>query len=104
MADEPPTLFDRSVSQKFSHDTDVPSGVVLTLNQEGMAAQEDVAWIDEQYNLGALMAFRGEYIAVVGKTILGHHKSLKKLREDVSRETGHSPSRIVTTYVDLPTR
>ncbi len=78
--------------------------IVLDLDFEGLAAQEDVAWIDDQYNLGALKAYRGEYIAVVGKQVLGHDKSLKALRNQVAGATGYSLSRIVTSFIDNPAR
>ncbi len=60
----------------------------------------DERWLNEQYNLGAFEAYRGEFIAVVDRTLLGHHPSLRALREQVSRETGHPIGRIVTSYVD----
>jgi small subunit ribosomal protein S1 len=77
-----------------------PSDILLELNAEGLAAQADISWIDEQHNLGALHEFRGEYIAVVDKKILGHNRSLKKLREEVSNKTGFSGSRIVTSFIE----
>ncbi len=77
---------------------------VLDLDTEGMAAQADVAWIDDEFNKGHFADYRGEYIAVVGKRMLGHDKSLKVLRATVTRTTGFSLSRIVTSFIDVPTR
>lgn len=78
--------------------------IVLDLDAEGMAAQTDVAWIDDEYNKGHFADYRGEYIAVVGKRLLGHDKSLQALRETVTRTTGLSPNRIVTSFIDEPAR
>jgi len=86
-----------------NRDTPRPDDIYLDLNAEGLAAQADVAWIDAQHNIGAFADYRGEYIAVVGKKLLGHHKSLTILRNEVSQATGYSPLRIVTTFIDLPT-
>lgn len=71
----------------------------MELDAEGLAALADANWINEQYNRGAFDAFRGEYIAVVGLKLLGHGKSLKKLREEVTAATGIPASRIVTTLI-----
>ena len=60
----------------------------------------DLRWLDEQYNRGAFEAYRGEFIAVIERTLVGHHPSLPALREQVSRDTGHPVGRIVTSYVD----
>jgi hypothetical protein len=77
-----------------------PAGdVFLDLNDEGRAAVADENWVDEQYNLGTFDEFKGQYIAVVNKKLLGHDKSLKKLRADVTAATGIPASRIVTTLI-----
>ena len=55
--------------------------------------------MSRQYNLGTFDEFGGEYIAVVGKTVLGHNRSLLKLREIVTAETGIPANRIVTTLI-----
>ena len=71
----------------------------MELDEEGQAALDDENWINEQYNRGGFDAYRGEYIAVVGKQVLGHSKNLLKLREDVTAATGIPASRIVTTLI-----
>jgi len=83
--------------------SDPTSGeIFLHLNAEGRAAQADVRWIDEQFNLGAFRDYYGEFVAVVGKKLLGHNKDLLLLREEVSHATGFSPSRIVTSFIEAP--
>lgn len=76
-----------------------PSELFLELNDEGKAALADENWIDEQYDLGTFDQFKGHYIAVVNKTVLGHDKKLKKLRSDVSAATGIPVNRIVTALI-----
>jgi hypothetical protein len=73
--------------------------IFLDLDDEGQAALADHNWMDEQYNQGTFDQFRGEYVAVVNKTVLGHDKNLKRLRETVAKETGIPASRIVTTLI-----
>lgn len=81
-------------------DPDPAAGdLFMELDEEGQAALNDEVWIGEQYNLGGFDAYRGEYIAVVGKKVLGHSKNLFKLREDVTAATGIPASRIVTTLI-----
>jgi hypothetical protein len=74
--------------------------LIADLDEEGLAAQADVAWIDEQFNQGLMAPYYGHWVAVVNKVLLGHDKSLKALRERVIRETGYSIDRIVTSHVD----
>lgn len=62
----------------------------------------DLRWLDEQYNLGAFEAYRGEHVAAVNQTVLGHGRSLRELCERVERETGFSVDRIATVYVTEP--
>ncbi len=62
----------------------------------------DERWLNEQYNLGAFEAYRGEYVAAVERKLLGHGRSLRELRERLERETGFPASRIATVYVDEP--
>jgi len=76
--------------------------IVLDLDDEGIAAQADVAWIDDEFNKGNFANYRGEYIAVVGKRVLGHDKSLWALRENVARTMGFPLGRIVTSFIDHP--
>lgn len=84
---------------------DVGEGdLFMVLNEEGRAALADEAWMEDQYNLGAFRPFRGEYVAVVEKKLLGHNKSLKKLREEVSKTTGYSIDRIVTIFIEDASR
>ncbi len=71
----------------------------MELNDEGKAALADANWVNEHYSLGTFDEFKGQYIAVVDKKVLGHDKNLKRLRETVSRETGISVNRIVTTLI-----
>lgn len=81
-------------------DPDPAAGdLFMELDEEGQAALDDANWINEQYNSGGFDAYRGEYIAVVGKRVLGHSKSLFQLREDVTAATGIPASRIVTTLI-----
>ncbi len=77
--------------------------IFLELDSEGLAAQADIAWIDDQYNAGAFTDYEGEHVAVVGKKLLGHHKRLKTLREEVSQSSGYPLSRIVISYIDRST-
>lgn len=99
---EPVNSSPRSDASGWGNQNDRPDDIYLELDAEGLAAQADVAWIDEEHNKGSFTAYLGEYIAVVGKQLLGHHKSLKVLRNQVSLATGHSPSRIVTTFIERP--
>ena len=71
----------------------------MELDEEGRAALADANWINELYSRGGFDAYRGEYIAVVGMKVLGHDKSLIKLREDVTAATGIPASRIVTCLI-----
>ncbi len=73
--------------------------IFLDLDEEGKAALADENWVDEQYNLGTFDEFKGEYIAVVEKQVLGHNKNLKKLRTDVTAATGVAASRIITCLI-----
>jgi len=77
--------------------------IFLDLDSEGLAAQADIAWIDDQCNSGALANYEGEHVAVVGKKLLGHNKRLKTLREEVSQSSGYPLSRIVISYIDRST-
>ena len=77
----------------------LPGDLVMELDDEGKAALADENWVNEEYSKGTFDEFRGEYIAVVGKTVLGHNKRWKALVETVSAETGISPDRIVTTLI-----
>jgi hypothetical protein len=74
----------------------------LQLSPEGWEMLADWKWVDQEYNAGRWEPYRGEYIAVVRKQLVGHGPDLLKLREDVSRETGIQPDRIVTAYVEPP--
>lgn len=74
----------------------------LQLTPEGWETLADWKWVDQEYNAGRWEPYAGEYIAVVRKQLLGHGPSLLKLREDVARETGIPPGRIVITYVEPP--
>ena len=74
----------------------------LPLTPEWREYFADIKWVREEYNAGRLAPYAGEYIAVVRKQLLGHGPSLLKVREDVARETGIRPGRIVTTYVEPP--
>lgn len=76
-----------------------PDELFLDLNDEGKAALADENWVDEQYNLGAFDEYRGRYIAVVGKKVLGHNKRLAALRAEVTAATGIPASRIVTCLI-----
>lgn len=78
----------------------LPGEIWLDLDAESRAGLEDVRWINEQYNRGAFDEYTGEWIAVVRKTLLGHDKSLMRLREAVSATHGIPVSRIVTTYIN----
>ena len=74
----------------------------LQLTPESWELIADWKWVDEEYNAGRWGPYAGEYIAVVRKQLVGHGPDLLKLYEDVSRETGFHPDRIVTTYVEPP--
>jgi hypothetical protein len=71
----------------------------LELNEEGQAALADANWVSEQYSLGTFDEYKGQYIAVVNKAVLGHNKRLKVLREEVTAATGIPASRIVTCLI-----
>ncbi len=76
-----------------------PDNFLVDLDDEGRAALADEVWMNQEYNRGTFDEFGGEYIAVVGKKVLGHDRSLLKLREIVTAETGIPARRIVTTLV-----
>jgi hypothetical protein len=60
----------------------------------------DLRWLDEQYNLGAFEAHRGEHVAAVSLAVVGHGRDLTELYERVARELGVPPGRVATVYVD----
>jgi hypothetical protein len=93
-----PAEYEEALAQLRAH-SPTPDELFLDLNDEGKAALADENWVSEQYSLGAFDEFKGEYIAVVGKKVLGHDKKLKKLRAEVSAATGIPVSRIVTTLI-----
>jgi len=72
----------------------------LVFSEEFKEAIADDAWINDQFNAGALEAYSGEYIGVVGKKILGHNRDLDRLRDEVSKASGIRKGRIVTFFVD----
>jgi hypothetical protein len=77
----------------------LPGDLVMEFDEEGLAALADENWLNEGYSKGTFDEFCGEYIAVVNKQVLGHNKSLRKLREVVSAETGIPVDRIVTRLI-----
>lgn len=78
-------------------------GVIrLQLTPEGWQVLADKAWAYEEYNAGRWAPYGGEYIAVHRKQLSGHGPDRLKLREDVARETGFHPDRIVIIYVEPP--
>ncbi len=76
-----------------------PDTLVVELSDEGKAALDDRRWVSRQLNLGTFDEFGGQYVAVVGKKVLGHDPDLLKLREVVTAETGIPVKRIVTRLV-----
>jgi hypothetical protein len=87
LAPEPPP--------EFEPDEDV----VLEFDEEGRWAMADWKWMNEQLMRRRLSEFGGYYIGVFNLAIVGHDKSLMKLREDVERNLGIPPTRLVTTFV-----
>jgi hypothetical protein len=86
--------------------SDDPPGepeTTLDLSIEGQEALADVAWMRNEYNKGTFDAYRGEYVAIHRKTIVGHHASLLQLREQVAQETGIPAGRLVTTFISRRT-
>jgi hypothetical protein len=76
-------------------------GVVrLQLSPEGWAALADKKWAYQEYNSGRWDQYRGNYAAVYRQQLVGHGPDLLKLREDVARETGVRPGRIVIIYLE----
>lgn len=73
--------------------------VVLEFNEEGRQAMADWKWMNEQIMRRRLNEFGGHYIGVYNLAVVGHDKSLMKLREDVERNLGIPPTRLVTTFV-----
>jgi hypothetical protein len=60
----------------------------------------DRRWLNDQINDGAMDAYSGEFVAVVEKRMLGHHKNPHQLRKEVSESTGIPEERIVAIFVD----
>jgi hypothetical protein len=77
----------------------LPGDLVMELDEEGLAALADENWVNEEYSKGTFDEYRGEYIAVVGKKVLGHGKNPHALRELVSSATGIPANRIVTELI-----
>lgn len=77
----------------------LPGDLVMEFDEEGLAALADENWVNEEYDKGTFDEFRGNYIAVVNKKVLGHGKNPHKLRELVSAETGIRANRIITTLI-----
>jgi hypothetical protein len=77
----------------------LPGDLVAELDEEGLAALADRQWISEHYSKGAFDEFRGQYIAVVNKTVLGHGKNRIQLIETVAAETGVPADRIITSLI-----
>ena len=98
---ESPVITEHAI-QSRRVDSHQPDEIVLDLDADGMAAQADVAWIDDEFNRGNFANYRGEYIAVVGKRVLDHDKSLRALRAKVTQATDFPLSRIVTSFIDHP--
>jgi hypothetical protein len=74
----------------------------LQLTPEWREYYADVDWVHEEYNAGRWAQYAGEYIAVVGKKLLGHGPDRLKLRQEVARESGVRPGRIHITYIEPP--
>lgn len=65
-----------------------------------LARLADGEWIHTEFNAGRLDEYRGRYVAVVDRKVLGAGADLLVLRDTVAREHGVPPGRIVTDYVD----
>lgn len=59
-------------------------------------------WLDEQYNLGAFEAYRGEHVAALDRTVMGHGRSLQELCERIARGAGVPEGRVATVSVHEP--
>ena len=77
----------------------LPGDLVMEFDEEGLATLADRNWISEHYSKGTFDEFRGQYIAVVNKKVLGHSKKRVELIESVAAETGIAPDRIITTLI-----
>ncbi|MDB5309357.1 MAG: hypothetical protein JWO38_3559 [Gemmataceae bacterium] len=76
--------------------------VRLPLTPESAEYLADCAWVNGEYNSGRWEPHVGSYIAVVGKQLLGHGPDPLRLREEVARDHGVRPGRIVITYIERP--
>jgi hypothetical protein len=45
-------------------------------SEESLARFRERDWLDEQYNLGVLMQYYGEYVVSANRTILSHHRRM----------------------------
>lgn len=72
----------------------------LQLTPEGWALLADKEWAYQEYNAGRWESYRGEYIAIYRKRLVGHGPDLLKLREQVAREIGVDPDRIAVIYLE----
>jgi hypothetical protein len=72
----------------------------LQLTPEGWGLLADKEWAYQEYNAGRWEPYRGEYIAIYRKRLVGHGPDLLKLREQVARETGVDPDRIAVIYLE----
>ncbi len=77
----------------------MPGDLVADLDDQGKAALADANWVNEEYSKGTFDEFRGQYIAVVNKKVLGYGKNRLRLAESVAAETGIDADRIVTTLI-----
>ena len=72
----------------------------LQLTSEEWTLLADKEWAYQEYNAGRWESYRGEYIAIYRKRLVGHGPDLLKLRERVARETGADPDRIAVIYLE----
>ena len=69
-------------------------------SEESLARFRELDWLDEQYNLGALMKYYGEYVVSANHTILAHDRRMKFALERAEAKANELgiPLEILTVY------
>jgi hypothetical protein len=73
--------------------------IFLECGPEAAAYFDDMAWVEEGFETGRFDAYRDRYIAVVNRAVIGHGDRPDTLRDEMARQHGVHPGRILIDYV-----
>jgi hypothetical protein len=63
---------------------------------------EDWRWLFDELSAGHLEQYRGQFVAVCDKQVLGSGRDEPLLRQTVAAAHGMDPDRLVTMHLDAP--